>query len=232
MRRIGILARCALVASLLLCLAPWARAQQYVWSVPSADVAAKGSTLLELYAYWGPAHPRSLYFGPRWIQGVGGGVEVGANLSANLTPESDARAELALKWQPWQAHGWAATAGTTAYLPLHGLSYDLGQLAWGHLTRSFASGARLSAGACLFSPGVVAEAAWRGGAMLAWEQPLGRRLTLGVDWISGSHDAGYLTAGLYYELRAGRYLSAGHAIGNHGARDGNHYLVLAITAEL
>jgi hypothetical protein len=221
-----------LVASLALWLAPWAWPQQYVWSVPSADVASKGSTLLELYSYWGPASPRSLYLGPRWIQGVGGRVEVGANLSSNVTPEFDARAELAAKWQPWQAGDWAATVGTTAYLALHGLPYDYGQLGWGHVTRSFASGARLSAGACLFSPGVAAEAAWRGGAMLAWEQPLGRRLTLGVDWISGRHDAGYLSAGLYYELRTGRYLSAGYAIGNQGAAQGNHYLVVAITAEL
>jgi len=221
-----------LVVSLVLCLAPRARAQQYVWSVPSVDVAARGSKLLELYSYWGPADPQSLYLGPRFIQGLGGEVELGANLSSNVTPMFDARGELALKWQPWKSSAWAATIGTTAYVPLHGLDYDYGQLVWGHVTRTWGAGGRFSAGACAFSRGVVAADAARGGAMLAVEQPLGRRFTLGADWISGRHDAGYVTIGLYYELRAGRYLSAGYAIGNSGVRQGNHYLVVAITSEL
>ena len=216
---------------LVLGWAPSVPAQQYVWSVPSADVALKGRTLLELYTYWGPTRPYSFYLGPRVIQGVGGGVELGANVSSNVAPDFDARAELALKWQPWSNERWATTLGTTAYLPLRALPYDYGQFGWGHVTRSFANGTRFSAGACVFSEGVVAEGAWRGGAMLAWEQPLSRRLTLGVDWISGRHDAGYATAGLYYEVGSGRYVSAGYAVGNKGASDGNHYLVVAVTVE-
>ena len=49
-------------------------------------------------------------------------------------------------------------------------------------------GGRVSGGGYAYSRDVVAPSA-RGGAQLAYEQRLGRRLTLGADWVSGRHAA-------------------------------------------
>jgi hypothetical protein len=216
---------------LLLPSAP-AAGQQYVWSVPSSDVLEKGGILLETYAYLGPSHPRSLYLGPRLVAGVGGDVELGLNVSNNVRPTSDSRVELAVKWKAWKSGGerWDLLAGSHGYLPVYHREYTLGGLSYAQLGRSFAGGARLSAGAYVYSPKVVASSA-RAGAQIAYEQPLGRRFTLGADWVTGRHAAGYSTLGLYFEVTPKLYISGGYAFGNTGVADGNHYLVLALSWE-
>jgi hypothetical protein len=216
---------------LLLPSAP-AAGQQYVWSVPSSDVLEKGGILLETYAYLGPSHPRSLYLGPRLVAGVGGDVELGLNVSNNVRPTSDSRVELAVKWKAWKSGGerWDLLAGSHGYLPVYHREYTLGGYSYAQLGRSFAGGARLSAGAYVYSPKVVASSA-RAGAQIAYEQPLGRRFTLGADWVTGRHAAGYSTLGLYFEVTPKLYISGGYAFGNTGVADGNHYLVLALSWE-
>jgi hypothetical protein len=210
-----------------------ASGQQYVWSVPSGDVLEKGGILLETYAYLGPSHPRSLYLGPRLVAGVGGHVELGLNVSSNVRPTSDARLELAVKWKPWTSAGkaWDFLAGTHGYLPVYHRDFTLGSYSYAQLGRSFAGGARLSAGTYVYSARVVASSA-RGGAQIAYEQPLGRRLTLGADWVTGRHAGGYSTLGLYLEVTPKLYVSAGYAFGNAGVTDGNHYLILALSWEV
>lgn len=228
----GRLTRRLLVFVLLVVPSAPAAGQQYVWSVPSSDVLNKGGILLETYAYLGPSHPRSLYLGPRLVAGVGGHVELGLNVSSNVQPTSDARVELAVKWKPWTSAGdrWDLVAGTHGYVPVYHRDYTFGSYSYAQLGRSFAGGARLSAGGYVYSAKVVDSSA-RGGAQIAYEQPLGRRLTLGADWVTGRHAAGYSTLGLYFEVTPKLYVSAGYAFGNAGVADGNHYLVLALSWE-
>jgi hypothetical protein len=216
---------------LLMPAAP-AAGQQYVWSVPSGDVMEKGGILLETYAYLGPSHPRSLYLGPRLVAGVGGDVELGLNVSNNVRPTSDSRVELAVKWKAWKSAGerWDLVTGSHGYVPVYHREYTLGSYSYAQLGRSFGGGARVSAGGYVYSPKVVAPST-RAGAQIAYEQPLGRRLTLGADWVTGRHDAGYSTLGLYFEVTPKLYVSAGYALGNAGVADGNHYLVLALSWE-
>lgn len=205
-----------------------ASAQQYVWSVPSADVLAPGGLLFEGYAYWGLQGPDAWYVGPRATFGIGHGLEAGLNLTANVTPVRNARLELALKWQPWKsADGrWALTGGGIGYVPLHDLDYVVGGFGWGHVTRTFGAGTSLSAGAFGYSRGVIAEPA-RAGVALAWEQVLRGKWTFAADWMSGPE--GYTTAGFFYEVNPALYASAGYVVGNEGAGDGNHYLLLALS---
>jgi hypothetical protein len=209
-----------------------AAAQQYVWSVPSLDVMDRGKVLLEMYTYLGPTHPRSVYLGPRLVAGIGGHVELGLNVSNNVRPTSDSRVELALKWKPWTSAGgtWHFQLGAHEYLPVHHRTYSLGSYAYSQLGRRLPGGGRVSAGGYAYSEGVVAESA-RGGVQLAYEQPLGPRLTLGADWVSGRHAAGYSTIGLYFEATPKLYFSAGYTLGNTALREGNHYLVVALSWE-
>jgi hypothetical protein len=209
-----------------------AAAQQYVWSVPSLDVMDKGKILLEMYTYLGPTHPRSVYLGPRLVAGIGGHAEVGVNVSNNVRPTSDSRVELALKWKPWTSAGeaWQLAAGAHGYLPIYHATYTYGGYSYAQLGRTLPGGGRVSAGGYVYSRDVVAPSA-RGGAQLAYEQPLGRRLTLGADWVSGRHAAGYSTVGLYFQATPTLYLSAGYTLGNTAVREGNHYLVIALSWE-
>ncbi|MCL4820984.1 MAG: hypothetical protein KJ067_17735 [Vicinamibacteria bacterium] len=217
------------LAALLLVLAAGpAAAQQYVWSVPSADVLDRGSLLFEGYAYWGPQGPDAWYLGPRATFGLGHRMELGVNLTANVTPVRDLRLELALKGQAWRSQDerWTLSGGGIAYVPLHGLDYAAGAFGWAHLTRSFASGASVSAGFYGYTRGVIAEPGRRGVA-LALEHPVSKRWTLGADWMSGPE--GYTTAGVFYEVNPALYASAGYVFGNEGLSDGNHYLLLALS---
>ena len=224
--------RRALLALVLVALPAPAVAQQYVWSVPSLDVMDKGKVLLEMYTYLGPSHPRSVYLGPRLVAGVGGRVELGLNVSNNVRPTSDSRVELALKWKPWTSAGetWQLQVGAHSYLPVYHRTYALGSYAYSQLGRTLPGGGRVSGGGYAYSEHVVAPSA-RGGVQLAYEQPLGGRLTLGADWVSGRHAAGYSTVGLYFQATAKFYLSAGYTLGNTGLRAGNHYLVVALSWE-
>jgi hypothetical protein len=209
-----------------------AAAQQYVWSVPSLDVMDKGKVLLEMYTYLGPTHPRSVYLGPRLVAGLGGHVELGFNVSDNVRPTSDSRVELAVKWKPWASVGerWQFQVGAHEYLPVYHRAYSLGSYVYGQVGRALPLGGRVSAGGYAYSEDVVAPSA-RGGAQLAYEQPLGPRLTLGADWVSGKHAAGYSTVGFYFQATPKLYLSAGYTLGNTGLRAGNHYLVVALSWE-
>jgi hypothetical protein len=203
-----------------------------VWSVPSLDVMDKGKVLLEMYTYLGPTHPRSVYLGPRLVAGIGGHAEVGFNVSNNVRPTSDSRVELALKWKPWASAGqaWQLAVGAQEYLPVYRRRYILGSYVYAQVGRALPGGGRVSAGGYVYSEDVVAPSA-RGGAQLAYEQPLGRRLTLGADWVSGRHQAGYSTVGLYFQATPKLYVSAGYTLGNTGLRAGNHYLVIALSWE-
>lgn len=225
--------RGVILAVALLVLPARAAAQQYVWSVPSLDVMDRGKVLLEMYTYLGPAEPESVYLGPRMVVGIGDRMELGFNVSANVEPTSDARLELAWKWQPWKSRGgrWLVQVGAHEYVPVHHRTYDFGSYVYGQVGRTLPGGGRVSAGGYAYSEDVVAADAARGGVQLAYEQPLGSRFTLGADWVSGSHDAGYSTFGLYYQATSRLYLSAGYALGNSGLGEGNHSLVLALSWE-
>jgi hypothetical protein len=219
--------RVAIVLLALAAVGP-AAAQQYVWNVPSPEVLGRGSLVFEGYAYWGLEGPDYWYAGPRATVGLGGQVELGLNYSAAITPASSARVELALKWQPWKSSDgrWALTAGGIGLRALHGLDYEWGAFAFGSLSRSFASGATVSAGGYHYTRDVVAPVR-RTGVTLTAELPLGKRWTLGADWLSGPE--GYATAGFFYEVNPALYASAGYVFGNEGLSDGNHYLLFALS---
>ncbi len=220
----------ALVAALVFLLAPMAttaRAQQTVFNVPTTDVMPKGKVYFELDISAKPVDSKFSSFVPRLVAGVGGNVEVGANVTGNIQPGSDATTLVpAIKWKVYHGgdNGWAIVVGNNLFIPVRNRSYGLGTFAYVMVQKTFKPGARVGFGGNFFSENVVAPNANRAGGQFTFEQPLTRKLNFNTDWYTGKHANGYVTTGLAYKVTTKLTGVGAYSIGNAGASDGNHFL--------
>jgi hypothetical protein len=205
--------------------------QQFVWSVPSADVLNPKQMAVEFYGSLGTLTPDNSSVSPRFILGAGHGVELGLDFAGNVNPSDTSTLDLAWKWKVYNGggNGWAVLLGGAEYVPVLHRSYRFSDYTYLQAAKTFRGQTRITAGPNLYTPGAVVPGAFRAGVQAAVEQPLGKVFTISGDWISGRHDAGYTTIGMYALVRKGVYFSVGYALGNSGVTQGNQYLLLALT---
>ncbi len=204
-----------------------ARAQQTVFSVPSADVLDKGKTYYEWDATLGDNAP-SLAFTPRSVYGLGHGIESGINISSFNTPNPGTVAVVsATKWEFFESKplGLAFFAGDHIFLPIDRRNYAVGNSAYIAAAKTFAR-TRISGGIYDFSAHVI-DRANRAGIQASIEQSINPRLTLATDWYSGSNSMGFVTSGLACKISTFTVYTA-YEMGNHGLLSGNHSILLVL----
>ncbi|HLO00798.1 MAG TPA: hypothetical protein VK208_20230 [Pyrinomonadaceae bacterium] len=219
----------------LTCGALDARAQQTVFNVPSTDVLELGKAYFELDITAKPNNSLTIKsfssFVPRFVAGVGGGVEIGLNVLGNIQPGRDTTTLVpAVKWRIYQGkdNGWTVAVGNNFYIPVRERSYRFGTFSYVTTQKTLTTKTRLGFGGHLFSRQVAAPNAIRAGGQFTLEQTLTDKLNLNADWMTGKHANGYFTSGLSYKLTGKLTGLAAYSIGNADARKGNHFAYLEI----
>lgn len=225
-----LLACCALLCGMLSAV----HAQQTIFNVPSTDVLDKGKVYVELDASLKPTDgalvPKFSSFVPRVVVGAGSNIEFGLNITGNIQPGPDSTTLVpTIKWKPYQGkdNGWAVVLGDNLFVPVHNRSYNAGNYVYAEVSKTFATGTRITFGGYDFTRNVVATAN-RAGGQFGFEQPLSKKATFAADWITGKHSAGYFTPGMVFKLSPKVTGYAGYSIGNQNASQGNHFFLLEL----
>ena len=204
-----------------------ALAQETIFNVPSGDVLDQGKVYGEFdFAYlWKTS---AATYTPRFVAGIGHNLEVGLNLNGITTPgPSQTTLTPTVKWRPYNQNGWALVVGDNVFIPVQNRTYDAGNYFYGQLIKTFETQTRLTLGAFDFTPHVVASGNKAGG-QFGIEQPVGKRVTLAADWLTGNNAAGYFTPGAVIKLSSKATLYAAYEIGNSGLTQGNHLLLVEL----
>jgi hypothetical protein len=80
--------------------------------------------------------------------------------------------------------------------------------------------------------GLVARAGGNGtngGAIAGYEQPLAKRVSFVMDWLSGKNRFGYVTPGFSFTVSKTSALYAGYSIGNSGRKNNALFIYYGIT---
>ena len=202
------------------------KAQTSLLNAPSTDVVAPKKIYVEMdfitnYA-WQRDDARFANYLPRAVVGVGKNTEVGANVSFTQVPGGGEPIEIQpnAKWQFYanEEKGLAAAAGCIWFIPLtHRAGTDTYGQCYSVASKQFQGnyGPRITGGAYGLV-GASKDQGTKGGAIVAWEQPLTERFSFIVDWQSGYNRLGYLSPGLNLNLPRNTSLSGGYAIANKG----------------
>ena len=213
---------------LLLVSAVSLQAQQTIFNVPSADVLDRGQTYLELDVTARPEDGVGTAT-PRIVFGIGGKIELGANLGAFSTADGNVpNFAPTFKWQvyEWKDAGVSLLVGDDLVVPLRKTSFDLGNYAYAQVAKQLRR-TRLTGGVYHFTAGVVrADSAvgFQGGV----EHPVSKRATLAADWYSGDHAAGFVTLGGIVKISERVSFYPAYQLGNSGVRRGNHQFLFEI----
>jgi len=209
-------------------------AQQTVFNVPAADVLDKGKVYAELDAGFKLNNDELLKrfsgFTPRVVVGVGGKTEIGLNITGNVNPGADSTTLVPTvkhKFYESERNKLAFFGGTNFYIPVRNRSYKIGSYSYAAAAKTFHK-TRVTTGGFVASKNVFAAKASRGGAQLAVEQTINKKLTLAADWLTGKHANGYFTPGVIYKPtpKLTAYLS--YSIGNADASKGNHFFLFEL----
>lgn len=213
------------------------RAQQTIFNVPSVDVLEKGKVYAELDVPFktnsDPRNvvPRFASFVPRVVIGTGNGVEIGLNISGNVSPGPDSTTLVpTIKWKLYesQSNGWAIVLGDNVFVPVRNRSYDVGNYVYGQASKTFTTKTRVTFGVYHFSNDVVAPEAQRAGAQFGFEQPITAKFGLAADWFTGKHASGYFTPGMIFKPHPRVTGYASYSLGNANLRNGNHFFLLEL----
>lgn len=214
-------------------------AQQTVANVPSADVLDKGKFYAEFDASYkfdkNPTNTLNKFssFIPRIVVGVGHKIEVGLNLFGNVQPGTDATTLVStLKAKLYEKDDWTIVGGDHVYIPMRNRSYNVGNYVYLQASKSLKSKTRLTFGAYHTSKNVFATKAQRAGGQFAIEQTINSKLSIGADWITGKHSAGYFTPIVTIKVHPKVAIFQGYSIGNSDATKGNHFFFAAIGINL
>jgi hypothetical protein len=219
----------------LICLfALTSLAQQTIVNVPSSDVLGQGDYYFEFDATFktnkDPNNVLNKFssFVPRFVAGVGKNIEVGLNLTGNIQPGSDATTIMpTVKMKIWEKKGWSLVAGDHVYIPVRNRSYNVGNYVYLQGSKTFKTNTRLTFGGYHTSKNVFAPKAQRAGGQFGFEQPINSRFSVGADWITGKHAAGYFTPVLTVKPSSKSAVYLGYSIGNSGVKQGNHFFYAA-----
>ncbi|HZS09049.1 MAG TPA: hypothetical protein VFD58_29710 [Blastocatellia bacterium] len=219
-------------AALLLCLiAGSTRAQTTIFNMPSTDVASKGggSVRFDFISHLeGDEDGGFRTYLPRAAFGLGKGFEIGVNVgtTTSLAPTS-VYIQPNIKWQFYhnESAGTALSGGAILFAPLRNRdTSDTFGLFYANGSKKFqgSRGPRFTVGAYGLT-GVSADVD-KAGAMIAYEQPLVRRLSFVTDWMSGNNGFGYTTPGLSLDVTRTSTFKVGYSIGNYQKKNNGLFL--------
>lgn len=210
-------------------------AQQTIVNVPSSDVLGKGESYLEFDATFkfdkdaNNSVNRFSSFVPRVVAGIGKNIEIGLNLTGNIQPGSDATVIMpTVKAKFFEKKGWSLVGGDHVYIPVRNRSYDIGNYVYLQVSKSFKTNTRLTFGGYHTSKNVFAPKAQRAGGQFGFEQTINSKFSVGADWITGKHAAGYFTPVLTIKPAPRTAMYFGYSIGNTGVTSGNHFFYAAV----
>ncbi|MGH9841145.1 MAG: hypothetical protein ACREEM_20520 [Blastocatellia bacterium] len=212
-------------------------AQSTIFNIPSTDVVAKKKTYFEfdLITHL-ESHDNGGFqtYVPRVVVGLGKGVEVGLNVAATDSAGSTAvYAQPNIKWQFYanEGSGTAMTVGALAYTPLkdRDLNDSFGFF-YANASKKVKGdyGPRFTIGAYGLG-GLDIDGVDKGGAMVGYEQPLGKGVSFVADWFSGKNAFGYVTPGLSIALPKSSLFNIGYSIGNQGRKNNGLFVYYGIT---
>lgn len=207
--------------------------QQTVFNVPSNETIESGG--------WFFQHQTSLRFWKperRWVQtdgfgyGIAQGLEIDATLfNLDVSQPSQTRGGLGFKYLLPLGSADPESAPADILIGDMGIVGDsehrFGN--WGYLmlgVNLHGSGTRVFGGAFHGTQALFGKTTL--GFLCGFEQHAGKRWTVQADWLSGSHDLGYLVPGLGYRLHAHWRISVGYQVPNPGS-GGFHALVVQVT---
>lgn len=205
-----------------------ARAQSTLFNIPSTDVVAKKKVYVE-FDFISHLEPHDeggfQAYIPRVVVGVGGDVEVGANVSFTdaLAPDQPVEFQPNAKYRFYnnEGNGVAASVGGILYTPIaNRAGVDTFGLLYTTVSKKVKGtyGPRLTGGGY----GLVGRAngnGSEGGAIVGYEQPLHAKVNFVADWLSGKNRFGYVTPGLSFVTSSKSALYAGYSIGNQGRKN-------------
>ena len=213
-------------------------AQSTLFNIPSTDVVAKKKTYVEFdFVSHLEAHKDGGFQGyvPRVVFGVGKHVEIGTNVAFadTLAPDQPVELQPNIKYQFYsnEKNGVAAAAGGMLYTPIaHRAGVDTFGMLYSTVSKKWHGnyGPRLTGGGY----GLVARADGtgnKGGAIAGYEQPIQRKVSFVMDWLSGRNRFGYVTPGFAFAVSKASALYAGYSIGNFGRKNNALFIYYGIT---
>ena len=213
-------------------------AQSTIFNIPSTDVVPNKKVYLEFdFLSHMESHADGGFqvYAPRAVFGVGKSVEVGVNVSAvdSFAPNQPVYISPNVKWQFYsnEENGVAMAAGGLLYTPIaHRAGADTYGFVYTVLSKKVKSdyGPRLTGGAYAL-PGLADGLGTQGGAIVGYEQPLGKRVSFVADWFSGKNAFGYVTPGVSLTLPKSSLLNIGYSIGNQGRGNNALFVYYGIT---
>jgi hypothetical protein len=213
-----------------------AMAQSTIFNIPTTDTVAKGKAYAEfdfLPQAPGADHSRYFLYNPRLVVGAPHNFEFGVNFPILQTTVSSGSVPTNVYVQPnmkWkffedEKKGVALAAGIVWNAPVN---HRDGQDSWGYLYGLFSKKIKSSDFGPRFhfggygvvsanqdsSKGGVSFLGRRGGAILGYEQPISKRVSIVADWFSCKTNLGYFTPGVSITLPKNGLLNAGYSFGN------------------
>jgi hypothetical protein len=200
-------------------------AQTTLLNVPSTDVVAARKVYVEMDFLTNYAWQRQGSFQnyiPRAVIGLGRNVEVGANVSYTHVSGETIPLELQpnIKWQVYsnEENGTALAVGCILYAPI---THRAGTNRLGQCYSVFSKQMRGRFGPRFTGGGYALlhaneEERTKAGAIIGYEQPLAKKVSLIVDWSSGDNRLGYVSSGLSFVTSKQSALTTGYTVANHG----------------
>jgi hypothetical protein len=194
-------------------------------NVPSTDVVSARKVYVEMDFLTNYAWQRQGSFQnyiPRTVIGVGRNIEVGANVSyTHVSGESlPIEVQPNIKWQIYsnEENGTALAVGCILYAPI---THRAGTNTLGQCYSTFSKqmcgrfGPRFTGGGYALLHANEDERT-KAGAIIGYEQPLAKKVSLIIDWSSGDNRLGYVSSGLSFVTSKQSALTTGYTIANHG----------------
>ncbi|HEV7475798.1 MAG TPA: hypothetical protein VGN90_17210 [Pyrinomonadaceae bacterium] len=201
-----------------------AAAQSTIFNIPSSDVQAPRKVFLEAdfithFASYKDGGYQT--YGPRVVVGLPGNTEVGVNVFYTRTsPAEPVDLQPNFKWQFYanEKKGLAFAAGFLISVPITrrsegrttGMVYLVGSktIPGNHGPKVTFGGYQLV--------GRFDDGTDKTGVLAGYEQPVTKKFSFVLDWLSGKNDLGYVTAGTGILLSPKQNIYAGYSFGNQG----------------
>jgi hypothetical protein len=201
-----------------------ARAQSTIFNIPSSDVQAPRKVYLEAdFITHFASYQNGGYqtYGPRVVVGLPGHTEVGVNVFyTHTSPGEPIDVQPNFKWQFYnnEKRGLAVAAGVLISFPVtrrrEGKTTGMLYLVGGK-TFPGTHGPRVTFGGYTLAGNFDADTD-KTGVLAGYEQPLTKKFSFVMDWLSGNNDVGYVTAGTGIMLSPKQNIYAGYSFGNQG----------------
>jgi hypothetical protein len=234
------LARLLILMTLSFC--SHALAQSTIFNIPTTDTVAKGKVYAEfdlMLQAPGTDVSRIYMYNPRLVVGAPRNFEFGVNVPIYNTRSSgdsvtNEYIQPNAKWKFYDNDktGWAMAIGGLINTPLnHRDGQDSWGLIYGLVSKKVKTGdygPRFHGGAYGVvsanqdpASGPISFTGPRAGAILGYEQPVQKKISIVADWFSGKNGIGYFTPGVSITVPGNGLLNAGYSIGNDSWENSN-----------